>query len=227
MDTQPTAAQIEVWESFKLVAQRHQIETNIASKLAENAALAVGFAQSKGKAQNVSIAPIVAEVRRLERNAQNLTKIVMDVDLGKLGLRFRGRDFDVMSPSGTPADQLTQYQLSGWPIIVVGIVVAAGIITWLAAERQRGDECCGKLSALTDEMDAMLCSDPNSSDCREWTAAKEREGFNERKNLIDTWRQMAAGLPEVVKTLGGGLHLALTVALIGAVVVFAWQGKKS
>lgn len=225
--TQPTQQQIDIWESFKAVSQRCHLEVQACKLRAENCALAVSFAKTKGLAANVDVQSLVAGARQVEKRDEQLKETTLGVELGELGLRFRGRDFDIMAPSGTPPDVYAKYQLTGWPIIVAGIVVGAAAIAWLSATRQSNHELSGKLSALTDEMDATLCADPSSPTCAEWIDTKEREGFNRRENLIDQLDRASEGLPNVVKTIGAGLHWGLTLVLIGAAAVFIWDRKRN
>lgn len=219
----PNAAQIRQWESFKTVAKRADLEIRATGLEVQNLALAVQFAKSKNIPINVDMPQIIAQTQDIAKINKRLKEAIIGVEVEDLGLRFSNNDIDIMAPAGASPDMVNKYEL-GWIVIAVGIVIGMSIIAYMAALRQQNSELHAKVSVLVDETDTMLCADPNSDLCKEWTETKQRERFLERQNLIDSLTQDAAGLPDAVVKIGG----ALTGVLIPiAIIAIAWAWSKS
>lgn len=219
----PNAAQIRQWESFKTVAKRADLEIRATGLEVQNLALAVQFAKSKNIPINVDMPQIIAQTQDIAKINKRLKEAIIGVEVEDLGLRFSNNDIDIMAPAGASPDMVNKYEL-GWIVIAVGIVIGMSIIAYMAALRQQNAELHAKVSVLVDETDTMLCADPNSDLCKEWTETKQRERFLERQNLIDSLTQDAAGLPDAVVKIGG----ALTGVLIPiAIIAIAWAWSKS
>lgn len=221
----PNAAQIRQWESFKQVAKRADLEIRATSLEVQNLALAVQFAKSKNIPINVDMPQIIAQTQDIAKINKRLKEAIIGVEVEDLGLRFRSNDIDIMAPAGTSPDMVNKYQLAGWIVIAVGIVIGMSIIAYMAALRQQNDELHAKVSVLVDEVDAQLCADPGSDLCKEWTETKQRERFLERQNLIDSLTQDASGLPDAVVKIGGALTgVLIPIAIIA--IAYAWSKGK-
>lgn len=222
--TAPSPGQLEIWQSFKAVFARADLEVNITSWTAENCAMAVQFAHSKNLAPTVDITGLLSELQAVRGRREKLKEAILGVELEKLGLRFQGGDIDLMAESGTSGDVVAHYQLTGWHIILAGIVVGGAIIAYMAALRHQNHELHGKLSGITDDMNALLCGDSSSALCAEWEAAREQNGYNQRENMIDQAQAAADALPDVVKKAASwGLSIGIPLALVAA--VFLWRDK--
>jgi hypothetical protein len=219
----PTAAQIRQWSSFKQVAKRTNLEVRATSLEVQNLSLLVGFTKSKNVPFAVDLPAIVAEFKQINTRNERLKEAILQVELGAFGLRFTKNDIDILAPPGTSDDIVTKHQL-GWLVYAIGITIGIGVIAYMAALRHQNAELNAKVSSLVDEGDSLLCADPNSAQCQEWTETKQKERFDARENLIDSITGQAQGLPDAVVKIGG----ALTGVLIPiAVIVGAWAWAKS
>lgn len=211
----PTAAQVALWNRFKLVAKRADLEIRANKLRAVNLALGVQFASRNQIALPFHAVPLLAQMKHIDAQNERLKTTIMAVELEELGLRFRNNDIDIMAHPGTSPDVIAKYQLSGWPIIVAGIVVVTVVIAWLAAERQKNAEIGPKLSGMVDDVDSLLCGDPADPKCVEWVKIKEQNKYHERENLIDSLEQAAKKFPDTVKKVASmGLAIIVPLAII-------------
>lgn len=211
----PTGAQVALWERFKQVAKRADLEIRANKLRAVNLALGVQFAKRKGIPLNVDAAGLLEQVKRIDAKNERLKNVIMAVELEELGLRFVNNDIDIMAHPGTSPDLVAKYQLSGWPIIVAGIVVVTVVIGWLAALRQQNAELESKLSASIDDVDALLCGDPGSDNCKEWNQIKAQNRYDERESMIAMLGQAAKNFPDTVKKIASiGLAIVIPLAII-------------
>jgi hypothetical protein len=211
----PTAAQVALWERFKQVAKRADLEIRANKLRAVNLVLGVQFAARKQIPLNFDVTGLLEQMKRVDAKNERLKNVIMAVELEELGLRFVNNDIDIMAHPGTNPDVVAKYQLSGWPIIVAGIVVATVVIGWLAALRQQNAELESKLSASIDDVDALLCGDPGSDTCKEWNQIKAQNKYDERENMIDTLGKAAENFPDTVKKIASiGLTVIIPLAII-------------
>ncbi len=215
----PTAAQVALWNRFKQVAKRADLEIRANKLRAENLALGVQFAKRNQIPLKFDAPVLLEEMQRIAAKNERLKNTIMAVELEELGLRFRNNDIDIMAHPGTSPDVIAKYQLSGWPIIVAGIVVAAVVIGWLSALRQQNAEIAPKLTGMVDDVDALLCGDPNDPKCIEWNQIKKQNKYHERENLIDSLEKAAKEFPDTVKKVAGiSLAIVLPLAVVALVV---------
>jgi len=223
---EPTNAQIEVWQSFKAVAKRADLEIRATQLTVEQLAVISAFYKSKNMPP-MPIGPLLAKAAEIHRKNERLKEVIIAVELEKLGLRFEDGDIDIMAPPGTNSDVIAQYQLNGLPIIIVGIAVGVAIIAYIAALRQQNAEVFSKLSALKDDAESMLCAEPSSAQCTEWKIAKESAGYDRRENAIDQVSEAAENLPDTVKKLAMGAGIGIAVAVLGAAAYLLWNKKNA
>ena len=211
----PTAAQVALWNRFKQVAKRADLEIRANKLRAVNLALGVQFAKRNQIALPFDAVPLLEQMKRIDAKNERLKRTIMAVELEELGLRFRNNDIDIMAHPGTSPDVVAKYQLSGWPIIIAGIVVVTVVIAWLAALRQQNAEIGPKLSGMVDDVDSLLCGDPADPKCVEWNKIKEQNKYHERENLIDSIEKAAKQFPDTVKKVAGiGLAVVIPLAII-------------
>lgn len=223
--TKPTQAQVAFWDAFKQVARRAALETQSTMLEFEQLKTLYAFRQSKGMPVGFDPVAIAAQAKTVYDRGEKLKNSISGVELGTLGLRFGSGEIDIMAPPGTSDDVIANYALNGWPIIIAGIVVGGSIIAWLSASRQQASELGGKLSALKDDGDSLMCADPSSQLCAEWTKAKELSGYERRENVIDQIEQQAAALPDAVKKFSAGLGVGVAVAAVAVAGYLLWAKK--
>lgn len=220
--TEITTAQAQRWAQFKLMAKRLDFELQAANLRGQNFVLASNYAASIGAA--VPPRALLDELTRINQTNERLKEAIIGVELGDLGLRFRGNEIDIMAPPDANADLLAKYPQFGISHILIGIAIGAALVTAVAAYITRTTEIESKLSVLTDEMDSHFCADESSAECHGWQDLKNRENFEERKNLIDRAKDAAKDFPDNLANIAQSIAtILIPIAVI--VVAYMW-GKR-
>jgi len=159
--------------------------------------------------------PWISDFQELQRDNDRLQKIIRDVELGKLGLREsiqKSGDIDVMAPPGTSNDIVADYQL-GWVLLVIGIVVAVGLVAIFAYKTAKANQLEHQYKPLYNYCDSKLRGNP------EWEQ-KKRSVFVERQT---TWQKFEKAAKKIIG--GAGAGLAIAIPIIGIIVASSWVKK--
>lgn len=221
MQQTPTKQQIEQWKK----AQRLAKALNMYVQALALRGKALNTAALIGQRHGIIIPGIDGWLMRIAKAQERDAKIqntIAAIHTGRLGLRGsieRPGDLDVMAPAGTPDDALMDYYTLGFPWIILGVVVAVGLIAALVHEHRQASELRNVYKPLKNKADNLLCSDPRSGACAEWIAAQKEVEFEARKS---TWEKIESG----AKTVVGGAKIGLMIAVpIAALVLFSWLKK--
>jgi hypothetical protein len=136
------------------------------------------------------------------KNMSELTRMIRDVEDGKLGIRLASGDIDIMT--------LPAQQFSGWIIPAVGVGLIALVIgagAYAYNESKRAAMIAVVFAKLLHDTDRMFCSKPGSATCQKWKAVKAEKKYEQNMTLADS---LKAGAKTVLTGLGLGI-----LALIG------------
>jgi hypothetical protein len=219
----PTGAQLNHWARFKQVARRADLGIQAANLTAQNLVLAINYAKTVAQPISPAVHTELKKLQQLNQQNAKLKQAINGVEIDELGVRFRGNEMDILVVPGTSEDIWAKYQQFGWLVLVAGIVIGASVVTVIAALITGYIEADAKLSSMTDELDAQFCIDPNSAECKDWEALKQREGYAQRNNLISQLKSEANSLPSSVGKIASSIGLALIPV---AIIVLGWAWGK-
>jgi hypothetical protein len=224
---QPTQAQIRTWLSIKDVAKRCDIEIRAMQERFKQVQIYHAFCTSKNLPITFDARALSSEALQVYDRNERLKKAIGAVELEKFGLRFRGNEVDIMAPPGTTGDEIGPYQLTGWPIIIVGVVVVYAVIEIIADQRQRAYDTYRKASNIVEHGDAQLCADPTSQTCADWRAVKAENSFEEQNGNIAGLFDEAKDWPEKVKNWfkAAGSGIAFAAVIVAGYLL--WERKKA
>lgn len=225
MPTQPTQAQIKTWESFKAVAKRSDLEIRAAMLRFKQVQTLHRFLTERGMPIWFDVEQLAAEARFVYNRNERIKKCIEQVELGRFGLRFERGEIDIMAPPGTTSDEIAPYQFRGFPIIIIGAVVAYAIIEIIADQRQKAYDTYRKASNIVAHGDEQLCADPNSQQCRDWEAVKAENNFEEQNSNIGGLFDDAKEWPTTVKNWLKGAAGGLAIAAIAVAAFLLWSKR--
>lgn len=218
--------QSTIWEKARRYADGLDKEVHALSLRGQNIHRAVQIAGRHGivipGAQQYLL-----DVETAVNRDQRIQRTIGDLLIGNLGLRDSDRfpgDLDVMAPAGTADDALVQYYRDedhfAFPwLIVIGVVVAVGLVAALLHEHQGASELRNVYKPLMKAADDLLCSDPNSPACLEWTEEKRKTDYQNRKSMYES-------LEEAAKKLFGALQVGLAIGIPIALAILVWSWTK-
>jgi hypothetical protein len=123
--------------------------------------------------------PLSQEVSNIQAGFRQTLDAIDKVDAGVFGLQFRD-DGDINIVDPRPDD------LSGWPWVVAGVVIVAGL-AWGLYERDKSARTITKrFNALSGATDRMFCEQSTPETCAEWKAWKIESGYGEQKSALDS-----------------------------------------
>lgn len=144
-----------------------------------------------------------------------IEKAIQAVERLELGISFQNGDINIVAPSWYTKEQIQDYQLGIWPIILAGlaIVLIVGLSAQLIVIDQDFEKCAKDNKKLISEADKALCADPNNPLCKKWKETKKETEFEKTESTFD---QIKKGLSEFgkVATKGVGIGLAIAIPLI-------------
>lgn len=221
-------SQLRIWNKARRYADGLNKEVHALSLRGQNLYRAVQIAEQYGivipGAQQWLL-----EVEAAVKRDQRIQKTIGDLLIGRLGLRDSERfpgDLDVMAPAGTTDDALSPYYRSedhfGFPwLIVIGVVVAVGLIAALLHEHQAAGELRNEAKPLLKIADELLCADPASPACREWMDEKRKADYQNRKSLYE---RLEEGAKKLFGALQVGLAIGIPIALL--ILAMSWTKKE-
>lgn len=223
--TQPTQAQLKTWQSVKDVAKRCDLEIRAMQERFKQVQIYHAFCTSKNLPVTFDAAALSAAAQLIYNRNERLKKAIGAVEMEKFGLRFRGGEIDIMAPPGTTSDEIAPYQLSGWFIIIAGVVVVYAVIEIIADQRQRAYDTYRKASNIVTHGDAQLCSDPTSQTCADWQQVKEENNFEEQNGSIAGLFDEAESWPDKVINFSKNVGIGIGIAAVIVAGVMLWQRK--
>lgn len=214
-----TPRQVAKFEKIKKLGSAINQYAKAAKMRAETIAEGVRIGRENGVSLPDAIS-FISEVQNFQETDRKLQLIIGAVMVGDLGVRDSSisNDIDIMAPAGTTDDELIQYQLSGIPLIVIGVVVVYGIITVAYSQYHRAERIKSKYNEAKAYVDDRLCADPGSPQCSEWETFKLSPTQTARESLWDDIEQGARDLGQAVI---GGTKWGLIVGIPLAVYLFA------
>jgi len=175
-----------------------------------NAAGAWWFATDKGIAFQKP-AELERKLLELETKVSRMRELIRRVEDRDLSLQFRAGDIDIVDSS---------QNLDGWPIILAGVVIAAGIIAALYYYKSEADDLRPKYNRLLTATDRVFCKEGSPDTCAEWKQYKRDSGYTQRKSLAD---KIGDGLG---KTVGAGSRWGLTIAIPLIALLLLYRGRR-
>lgn len=221
-------SQLRIWTKARRYADGLNKEVNALALRGENLYRAVQIAEKYG----IVIPDAeqwLAEVEAAVIRDQRIQRTIADLLTGRLGLRdsdqFPG-DLDVMAPAGTTDDVLVDYYREqdhfGFPwLIVIGVVVAVGLVAALLHEHQAASELRNEAKPLLKTADELLCADPTSPACLAWMEEKRNADYKNRKSMYE---RLEEGAKKLFGALQVGLAIGIPIAL--AILVWSWTKKE-
>lgn len=206
-----TPQQDKKWKSFKRQGRSVNLLVKATYLSVQNALAQQAFAKEH-ELELSAFSPLHQKTKSLVKIDRALQNIITDVELELLGLRFTNGDFDILAPQGITGDALARYQPTslGWIPLVVGVVVVAGAVGWIAWLRMENETLVDDYNELLEETDNKFCADPNSDICQTWLQRKIEVAYEERESTIDKIAREAA---ELGKTLKTGAHWGLVIGI--------------
>lgn len=207
----PDAAIDAKWQRAKKLGAALNMRVNALGKRAQNMIDARMIAGEKG-IEIPGLDDWLMGVQRQQAKEVRIARAIADVMTGRLGLRKSIQvpgDIDIMAPPGTNEDELSEYSF-GWVLIVVGVVVAVGVIAALWHEHTEAQKSRNFYRPLYQECNRRLAGDP------EWEAKKQSREWALRKT---TWDRLEDGANKLM----GGVKIGLAIAIpLAALVLMSW-----
>lgn len=221
-------SQLRVWNQARRYATGLNKEVQALALRGENLYRAVQISEQHGIVIS-GAQQWLAEVETAVIRDQRIQRTISELLTGRLGLRDSERfpgDLDVMAPVGTTDDALTQYYRSedhfGFPwLIVIGVVVAVGLVAALLHEHQAASELRHEAKPLLKIADELLCADPAAPACRAWMDEKRKADFQNRKSAYE---RLEEGAKKLFGALQVGLAIGIPIALL--ILAMSWTKKE-
>jgi len=173
------------------------------------------FAQKNGIALKPAFnATWESDWLEVQKSFEDVKAAIRKVEDHVYGIRLTkykaGTDLDIIQP--------TEQSFQGFVIpILIGVVIVGAAIGASIWQYQKANALSKKYNDILKKTDDTLCSDKNSSLCKNWTQTKAKKNYVQNKTISDT-------LKSGISTVGKGLQIGLLVALpLAAWLLF---GKK-
>lgn len=202
----PNAHELALWNQAEDVAKRAVLLSYVVKLQYKNMLMIAQFAATNKIQFNEPTA--VSTEQRMLAALQNIEQIrpLMDaVRNMEYGIRVSstGNDLDIIQPEKTG--------FSGFIIpIALGVVALVGLIArWIYLEKEIKyvhEEYAGILN----RSNAVLCKDPASKICKDWTDIKKTSGYEKREGIIDSAISTLKGA--ATKGVSWGLAIVIPLA---------------
>lgn len=212
-----TAKQKKLWRDYKRNVENIDLRCQANAVRVQMCYAALDF----GNRNNL---PIAFDTQAFDKHfmlvrAVNRAKRLIDaVESEKLGLRFTHGDIDIMAPPDMTADEIAEFQMMGFVLIAVGVVVIAGIIATQIIWNNESLKLTDEYNHLLEQSDNKYCADPASPTCAAWLNRKKAEGFKPKKNIIE---RLESGIKAVASSATSGLGIGIALAIPLAAYIFA------
>ena len=213
MDSTETARIDIKWKKAKKQAESLNLRLNALNERYKILSDAMMIAASSGISLS-NLIPWFDDYKSLQDDDRKLQRIIAGVETGKLGLRLSSQtsnDIDVLAPSGTPDDEIADYNM-GWILIAIGVVVAVGLVAIFAYKTAKANQLKTQYLPLYNYCNKRLAGDP------EWES-KKRGVFTERKS---TWERLEKAADRIVGGASTGLMIAIPIM---GLILISWLKK--
>lgn len=207
----PTAEESRIWERSAKLSHVVTRKSQIVKLQYRNALLTGQFAAArKIDLSEPELSALEQRMILALREIESLNTACAEVENLRLGIRKNGNDLDIVQPSASESGYL------GWIIPAIGVAVVAGgiLARWIYLEKEV-DYIRGRYNGILVRTDQLLCKNPLSKTCAEWTAAKKSGDYQKRLGLIDS-------ISETLSSFAGGAATGAKWGLLLAIPLLLW-----